>query len=178
MVFSKKKRKRKISQISLEYVIIFGISFSIILMLFSFVIGDLRQGESGINKDKITKIGNDMINYIEKVYYLGKGNKLTYQVIFPSGINQMYIWFKNNISILVVNFSLGNSNSLSYFYPSDSYVKFNFSSKNSAYFNSSQNKTYLINGSYYWSQGMKEIQFISKGDWVEVFFYIGNQTLS
>ncbi len=165
--------ENKNSQVSFEYLIIFGISFLIILISFYYFSTEMIISNGEISKEQVSKIGNTLISNIEKVYFNGEGSRLTYKLKFPNNINDMYVQNVNGISVLFFNISIGDTNTLSYFYSNYDNLKFNLSPNNEIIFNSTTNIT-RFNKSYYYSSGIKNIKLISRGDYVEICIFTYN----
>ncbi len=159
------------TQSSFEYLIIFGIAFSILILVFSLFYRSLEGGKSSVSMEQVKKIGNTIISSVEKVYYLGEGSRITIKVSFPDNINDMYIYHKNNsgtiMDILVINSSTDSGNVIEYFYPNTEEIRFNFSSGISF---TTGNYTYLNEKSFF-SGGIKNVRFTSMGDYVSICIF-------
>lgn len=85
----------KKSQSSLEFLIIFGIALSMIIILSGIFFSYSSEASSSLSKDQINKIGNEIILNIDKIYFLGSGNKITINTLFPDSINNISIYHMN-----------------------------------------------------------------------------------
>lgn len=170
LIFNKK------NQSSLEFLIIFGISFAIILMLGGIFFSYSNGAKNTLDQKQIDKVGNEIISNIEKIYFLGNNNMITMGFKLPEGIE--------NISILHLNISDGTTYN-TYDYLNISYMSENlivdslFTTKeNYIYFNCT-NCTHSVNlngnytsyyNSYDYTGGTKLMKIQSKGDYVTIDF--------
>lgn len=90
------------AQASLEYIIIFGIGFFFVLILGGLLLFYMNSAKNTLDENQIDEIGNQIVDTIEKVYYLGPGNKFTIKANFPTGIENLSI---TNVSINRSNFN-------------------------------------------------------------------------
>ncbi|MCA9496194.1 MAG: hypothetical protein KC589_04585 [Nanoarchaeota archaeon] len=171
------------SQSSMEFLVIFGISFTLILLLGSLFFSYSSGAKSELDQRQIEKFAGEMITNIEKVYFLGQGNRVTMKTRFPNGIE--------NFSIIHINSSnpsnpgssiLFDQLSVTYYFEDqivnnlfetrDFYIRFNCTAcSNSA--NVGGNWTSYFNSSDF-SGGAKQIRIESMGDWVNIYFYKGD----
>lgn len=79
------------SQVALEYLMVVGLAFVIIMpmvyMFYSYTVS--TQEEVGMAK--IHKIGVDIVNAAEGVYYLGEPSRSTLNVNMPAGIYEVEV---------------------------------------------------------------------------------------
>jgi len=86
--------KRK-SQSSLEFLIIFGIGFIFIILLGAIFFNYSSDAQKSLDKKQIEKFTTEIINNVEKIYFLGSGNRVTIKTNFPDGIINFTIVHKN-----------------------------------------------------------------------------------
>lgn len=157
----------KKAQGSLEFLIIFGIGFVLIIMMagvfFTFS-GDAKQS---LDKKQIEKIGRDIMNNVENVYFLGSGNRVTMNLNMPEGIENITIHHINNSGQVFdyMNFTFYQDKVLSseMYFSKENYIRFDCS-----------DCTNLGDLSYYpiydLNPGPKRVRVESKGDWVSIDF--------
>jgi len=85
----------KKSQSSLEFLIIFGMGFIFIILLSSIFFSYSKSASNSLDKEQIDKIGFEITSNIEKIYFLGSGNRVTMKAKFPNGIENFTIKHKN-----------------------------------------------------------------------------------
>ena len=163
------------SQVSLEFAIIFGISFLIIMIFVGIFFTYSEEASEQIDKKYLDRIANKIINEIENVYFLGYGNRVTLKFNFPQNIFNISIGhFTNlvngeNVSFNTLNFEvLVNKKKFNLTYltnlPS---IKFNCTLD--CNYDSSSNISYFNDSSLY-RQGPKEIRIESFGEYVSIDF--------
>ncbi|MFW6286016.1 MAG: hypothetical protein ACOC16_02740 [Nanoarchaeota archaeon] len=161
------------SQTSLEFLLIFGISFLIILIMGGIFFSYFNTEKKTLDNQHLQKIGNEMINYVEKVYFLTQGNRLSINTRFPDGIKNITIHHfnnksvnGNNISFDYLNITFYHSNQLVHniFSPKEPYIRFNCTD---CFHNPITNVSYFNDTSDF-AQGQKTIRFQSQGSWVSV----------
>ena len=167
-------RKTK-SQASLEYLMVFGIALAILVVLGSLFLGYFNSEKKSMDISYIQKIGTEMMDNVEKVYFLGYGNRVTIDTKFPEGITNISIIHYNNHNMpdgsvesfdrLSITF-IGYQGEVSHmFEPNDLYVRFNCTEcihdhvKNISYYNDSN-----------LAPGFRRIRFESRGDYVAIDF--------
>ena len=165
------------SQSSFEFLVIFGIGLTLIAVLSGIFFSYSNSAESNLNRIQIEKIGKEIISNVEKIYFLGSGNKITYKANFPSGISNITIVHMNNsnsttkILFDYLNITYYNNGNLtsSIFTANQNYIRFNCS------------KCYngpIVNGSWisYYNDtsditgGTKTIEIYSEGNYVNIDF--------
>lgn len=90
MVISSKSRKTR-AQISVEYLIIIGISLAILLPGGYFFYNYSRSSNEGSIRSQIAQVGNNMITTAESIYGLADGSMVTIDLRYPSNIKEVYI---------------------------------------------------------------------------------------
>lgn len=162
--------KRK-GQNSLEFITIFAIGLSMTLILGSLFFIISKSEKSNLDIDQISRIGNQILDLSEEVYFRGTGNKVQYKAVFPGNINSLEIMQLNGTlaNYSELRFSIisenGNIQNIS-FIPKETYVILNCST--SCNYNSST-ETGWFNKSYY-SLGPKTLSIRSIGDQVLIDF--------
>ncbi|MDA3855803.1 MAG: hypothetical protein PF569_06070 [Candidatus Woesearchaeota archaeon] len=164
--------QKKKSQSSLEFLIIFGIAFTLILVMGALFYGFFTGEKTTLDTKHLEQIGLKIMTESEKVYFLGNGNKKTISTDFPEGITNISIIHYNQSSlsfdILEISY-YGDKDIYSlYFQPQEEYVRFNCTkcthvtslAKNYSYYNQSSD----------FSQGAKRIEVRSLGDYVSIDF--------
>ena len=161
------------SQVSLEFMIIFGISFFIVMSLVGIFFTYSGEASREIDRKYIDRTANKIINEIENVYYLGYGNRVTLKFNFPENIFNVTIGHFNNIvngetiKFDTLNFEvLGDNENLNLTYMTNlPSIRFNCSiscshSSSVSYFNDTS----------LFAQGPKEVRIESFGSYVSVDF--------
>lgn len=160
------------SQSSTELLITLAIGFTIILIIGGIFFNYSVSAKNTLDKKQIEKIGNELITNIEKIYFLGNGNRLTYETEFPELIYNFTIVHLNNTNstddIVLDYFNIAyqdeNTISSSIFFTNEFFIRFNctnscYKSGNISYYNETS-----IGG------GNKRIRIESKGKYVNVDF--------
>lgn len=168
-MFSKK------GQSSLEFITIFGIAFAILISIGALFLGYFNSSKESLDADYLQKTGLEIMSNVEKIYFLGHGNRLSIDLKFPRGVRNISIHHYNNV--LLPSGEIGNFDYLNItqveegmsldhvFHPYEMYIRFNCSGcshdnvKNISWFNSTVA-----------SEGFRKMRFESKGDWVEISF--------
>lgn len=162
----------KKSQSSLEFLMIFGIAFTLILVMSTLFFGFFTGEKTTLDTKHLEQIGLKIMTESEKVYFLGSGNKKTIKTDFPEGIKNISIRHYNQSSLSFDIFNItymGDNGYYSLFFETqETYIRFNCSK--CAHIISP-----LINYSYYnvssdFSQGAKRIEIVSYGDYVSIDF--------
>ena len=175
----------KKSQSSMEFLIIFGISllfiFLISMLFFNFILGS----KENFDKKQIDLIMTNLMSNIEKIYFQGIGNRMTYEFNMPDGLQNMYIkHYRNhtvdidsvptNISfdVLVLNFTSSTLEQNLLFYEPNAITQNSF-----ILFNCTRNCTYvpsrnmtLFNNTFQYSVGNKRLRIESFGEYVGFYF--------
>lgn len=86
----KSKAKSK-AQISVEYLIIIGISLGILIPGGYFFYNYSRTSNEGTTRSQITQIGTTFITTAESIYSLAEGSMVTLDFRYPKNIREVYI---------------------------------------------------------------------------------------
>ena len=79
------------AQISVEYLIIIGFIFAILIPgTYLFYTNTLRQSDEATS-DVINKIGNEVVNSAKSMYFVGERSWVTLEVVFPETVVDYYI---------------------------------------------------------------------------------------
>lgn len=163
---------KKKSQSSLEFMMIFGIGFVIIIMLSGIFFTYFNSEKQSLDHKHLENIGNEIIMNVEKIYFLGNGNRVTINTNFPEGIQNITIKHYENVNINGKNTSFDYlfittvENETMNFNPYENYIRFNCvdcehrPAENISFYND----TSIFSG------GNKKIRIESKGDLVELSF--------
>jgi hypothetical protein len=87
----KKKYFSSKAQASLEYISIFGIAFVLITITGAAFFSITNSAKVEFDKEKLNKIGTELIDIIQKVYFFGDTNRQTYKTLFPQGVETISI---------------------------------------------------------------------------------------
>ncbi len=159
---------KKKSQSSLEFLLIFGIGFFLILLMGGVFFTFSSEAKQNLDRKQLTKISNDIMTNIENVYFLGNGNRITMDVNMPEGIENITIHHYNvsgdSYDYLNFSFYLNQKFVSEIIIPKETYIKFDCSDCSKLNENLSYFPIYDIN------PGPKRIRFESKGDYVDVNF--------
>lgn len=159
------------AQASFEYLIIFGIALTLILILGGVFFTYSGEAKEQLDKKQIEKIGREIISNVEKMYFLPEGNKVTIDTSFPQGIENLTIVHFNNSGIVfdILNVSYYNEDIFSseLFETKETYIRFNCSY--SCQHNYTTNVSWFNDTSLF-TQGAKRIQIVSQGDYVSIDF--------
>lgn len=79
------------AQASLEYMSIFGIVFVLIAMVGGIFFAYTNTAKANLDQEQLNKIGTELIDDIQKIYFFGDTNRRTYKTTFPQGIEAMSI---------------------------------------------------------------------------------------
>lgn len=128
--------------------------------------------KASLDQEQIEQIGEQIVSSAEKIYFLGKGNKITIKTNFPEGIENITIHNTTqnqsgiNITYSYLNISYFNENGRvsSIFLPNDNYINIRCE-----YCDIGLNETYIFNETSI-NGGPKRIKVESKGDYVVVDF--------
>lgn len=166
----------KKAQSSVEFLIILGIALTIIMILSGVFFSYFNSAKQNLDKQQLTNIGNDLISNIERIYFMGSGNRITQQSNFPDGIVNFTIEHfnisngtnYNQFEVINITFYDSIAESSLLFYPIETYVKIDCDRcQNTTPLNG--NYTSYFNQSMF-SQGPKEIRLETRGDTVYLSF--------
>jgi uncharacterized protein (UPF0333 family) len=160
------------AQSSLEFLMIFGIGLAIIMVMSGLFFGYFNSEKATLDSRFLEKIGQDIMEKTEKVYFLGDGNKVTIKTKFPDNIQNISIHRKNisglEFDILNITYIANQNINFLIFTANEPYIRFNCT-------RCYQNNTLNPNVSYFndssdFSPGSKRITVESYGDWVGIDF--------
>ncbi len=107
------KRWNSTAQISLEYLLIIGISLAILIPTSLFFYQYTQSSNEGVIRSQIAKIGNTMLKNSEQIYGMAEGSRVTVDMDFPANINSITVLNKNEI---VIQYELSSGTSEAVFY--------------------------------------------------------------
>jgi hypothetical protein len=82
---------KKKAQASLEYMSIFGIAFVLIALTGGAFFAYTNSAKASLDQDQINKIGAELLDSIQKIYFFGDTNRRTYKTTFPQGVQNLSI---------------------------------------------------------------------------------------
>jgi hypothetical protein len=82
---------KKKAQASLEYMSIFGIGFLLVALVGGAFFAYTNSAKASLDQDQINKIGNELLDDIQKIYFFGDTNRRTYKTTFPKGVQSISI---------------------------------------------------------------------------------------
>lgn len=164
------------AQSSLEFLMIFGIGFTIIIILGGIFFSFSGEAKSSLDQKQLQKTGDEIISNIEKIYFLGNNNMITLTSTFPDGIDNFTIEHVNNsnggtyVVFDYLNISyIGDKGTVSNtFTTKETYTRFNCT-KCYHTTNIGGNYTSYFNSSDY-TGGVKKMKIQSRGDFVSIDF--------
>ena len=77
------------AQVSMEYLIIFGIAFAMTLPLIVIYVKQTGNIQADITNAQMYKAANKISDYAEQVYYMGEPSQRTLDITFPAGITSI-----------------------------------------------------------------------------------------
>ncbi len=84
-------KKGSRAQVSMEYLIIFGIAFALTIPLIVIYATQTNNIQADITSVQIYKIETKLSDYAEQVYYMGEPSQRTIYIDFPDGINNVIL---------------------------------------------------------------------------------------
>lgn len=161
------------AQASTEYIMIFGIALVLIAITGAVFFSYVNESKTTLDQKQIEKMGNEIMDNVDKIYFLGQGNRVTLKMTFPDNLVNFTIQHTQNagepFEYLNITYFWQGQKTSSIFNPSDLYVRFNCtycyhvrtlgSKMNVSYYNASDA-----------SLGTKQIQITSMGSFVNVDF--------
>ncbi len=93
------------AQISVEYLIIIVVSFSVLLSAGYFFYGYSRSSNDATIRSQITQIGNSIITSSESIYGLAQGSLVTLDLRYPKNVRDIYILDNSEV---VIRYELTN----------------------------------------------------------------------
>jgi hypothetical protein len=141
------------AQVSLEYLVILGLSMTIILAAVFVFQSYVKDASSDVVNSRVNDIGNQILQKAESVHGVGKGTWIVIDLEFPDELNETYI-MNNTELVFEINTPSGVSQSVFY-----SNIPINGTIDRS------------LGGQYYYSgypigAGKRSIKIESKGDYV------------
>jgi len=91
--------KRGKAQVSVEYLVIIGLSFAVLIPTSYFFYQYSQKSSEGVVRQQITQIGNEVLKNAETIYGLSDGTLTTVTLKYPSNIRDMYILSNNELII-------------------------------------------------------------------------------
>ena len=170
---------KKKSQSSFEFLMIFGIGFTIILILGSIFFNYSVEAQRSLDKEQINNLAQEIISNVERVYFLGNGNRITMKTNFPDNIINVTIVHKNlsgiyfdylDIETFNINSQNITDNSHNIYETSKDYIRFNCSltCSQSAIVNGEWISSYLDSD---FSKGFKNIRIENNLMLINSFYY-------
>ena len=89
----------KSGQVSIEYLIIFGIAFMMTLPLIVIYARQTTNVQADVTRAQTFKVASKISDYAEQVYYMGTPAQRTLAINFPEGINSVTI----NGNVIIFN---------------------------------------------------------------------------
>lgn len=89
----------KLSQVSFEYIMVIGIALLIIVpgaMLFYNY--SIRSGDE-LTRSRIDMVGNEIMDSVEKIYYIGENSWETIKIAVPDSVRWIYVL--NNYELVI-----------------------------------------------------------------------------
>ncbi len=162
----------KKAQSSLEFLTIFGIGLSIIMIMSGLFFSYYQSEKATLDSKFLQKIGQNIMEKTEKIYFLGEGNKVTIETKFPDNIINMTIHHENisGLEFDILNISYLDDGNLNFllFTANEPYIRFNCT-KCFSNVTTSPNRSYYNNSADF-TGGDKRIKVESYGDWVSIDF--------
>ena len=87
------------AQISVEYLIIIGLSFAVLIPTGYFFYNYSKNSNDESVRSQINQLGNQLLVNAESVYGLSQGSLLTINLNYPSNIRDMYVLGQNELII-------------------------------------------------------------------------------
>ena len=87
------------AQISVEYLIIIGISFAILIPAGYFFYNYSQASNENSIRTQMSQIGNSMLTESESIYGLSEGSMVTTDIRYPKNIRDIYILGKRELVI-------------------------------------------------------------------------------
>ncbi|MEA3431033.1 MAG: hypothetical protein U9R08_07200 [Nanoarchaeota archaeon] len=82
---------KKRGQFSLEYLLVVGFALVIIIPITYWGYTSFQESRAEINVAAVNKIGYSIVNNAKNVYYLGKLSRVTLELNFPEGIENITV---------------------------------------------------------------------------------------
>lgn len=78
------------AQFAVEYLLVTGFLFMLLIPSLFILYNYTAQSQEQLSLARANEVGNAMVANAEKVYYYGKGSKLTIQAAMPSLVDRFY----------------------------------------------------------------------------------------
>ncbi|HEY9701459.1 MAG TPA: class III signal peptide-containing protein, partial [Allocoleopsis sp.] len=104
-IFNSNVSKNNKAQVSVEYLIIIGVSLAVLIPGTYFFYEYSKSSNEGAIRSQINQIGSSIISNAESVYGLGEGSLVTTEVRYPKNIRDVYIL---DDSELVIKYELSS----------------------------------------------------------------------
>ncbi|MBI2664249.1 IPT/TIG domain-containing protein [Candidatus Woesearchaeota archaeon] len=115
----------KRGQAAMEYFIITAVLTAIIIPTTVLFYNYASEISEGIDKSKIEKFGNDIINAAETVYYLGPPSRIVLQLELPDRVQSITVEEDSGVHILKIS-AAGSSGISDFTFPTDVTIQGNF----------------------------------------------------
>jgi len=79
------------AQVSMEYLIIFGIAFAMTLPLILIYVKQTGNIQADVTQMQVYKAASKISDYAEQVYYMGEPSQRTLNINFPAGITSVQL---------------------------------------------------------------------------------------
>jgi len=159
------------AQASFEYLAIFGMGLALIVIVGGIFFVYTYSAKSSLDFQQVDKIGNEIIDNSEKIYFLGTGNRITLNPVFPQGIENFTIHQINEsgYNYGYLNFTLVRDGELVHviFEPQEAYVRLECTKCYKAV-SATHNVSWYNATNFH--QGSKTIRIESMGTFVSVDF--------
>lgn len=94
------------AQVSMEYLIIFTIAFTMTLPLVIIYAKQTENVQADVTNAQIQKVANKITDYVNEVYFTGEPSQRTVTMTFPAGINSVEL----NGSLILFNITTTDLN--------------------------------------------------------------------
>jgi uncharacterized protein (UPF0333 family) len=101
------------AQISVEYLIIIGLSFAVLIPTGYFFYSYSQSSNEETMRLQISQLGNEMLKNSESIYGLADGSLVTLDLKYPGNIRRIYVLNSNE---LVINYELSSGINDAVFY--------------------------------------------------------------
>lgn len=95
---------KKRGQISVEYLLVVGLTTIVVIFLLAISDYYSREVENTINTNQIDRIAKEIVDTAESMYYFGEPSKTTIKLFIPKGIEEI------NVSNNELNFRVRTQN--------------------------------------------------------------------
>ena len=79
------------AQVSMEYLLVVGLGFLLIIPIILIAYTQSSRFSNDVTTAQIQKVGTELVDAINSVYYAGPPTKKTMKLYFPDGINNITI---------------------------------------------------------------------------------------